>query len=59
MNKFNNINILIGDIGNTETKICLVDVNTFKVKKVFHFKSKKILSEYFLKNFFKVILKKK
>ena len=58
MNKFNHINILIGDIGNTETKICLVDVNTFKVKKVFHFKSKKILSEYFLKNFFKVILKK-
>jgi len=53
------MNILIGDIGNTETKICLIDKNTLKIKKIFYFKSKKILSKYFLKTELKRIIKKK
>jgi len=27
------MNVLIGDIGNTITKICVIDIKTFKIKK--------------------------
>ncbi len=32
---------LIGDIGNTTTKICLVDVKSFKINKIIYFNIKK------------------
>ena len=37
------MNILIGDIGNTVTKICLVETKNFKIKKIIYFKSKDML----------------
>ena len=53
------MNVLIGDIGNTNTKICLVDVNNFKVKKIFFFRSEKITSKKFLKKIINKIIKNK
>tara|TARA_B100000686_G_scaffold141867_1_gene149328 strand:- start:237 stop:1013 length:777 start_codon:yes stop_codon:yes gene_type:complete len=53
------MNIIFGDIGNTLTKICLADNKKLKVKKVFYFKSKDILSEKILNKNFKKILKNK
>ena len=41
------MHVLIGDIGNTTTKICLIEINTFKIKKVIYF------AQYFFKKFFK------
>ncbi len=41
--------VLIGDIGNTFTKICLIDINTFKLTKIIYFESNKILFKNFLK----------
>ena len=49
--------ILIGDIGNTHTKLCLVDKKNFKVKKTTHFNSSYILSPFKLKKIFKNFLK--
>jgi len=49
--------ILIGDIGNTNTKICLVELNSFKIKKLIYFNSKKIRSKNFLKKTLKKIIK--
>ena len=47
------MNALIGDIGNTITKICLIEIKTFKVKKIICFNSSKISSTNFLrKNLF-------
>ena len=43
------MNILIGDIGNTNIKICLIEFKTFKIKKLIHFKSNNIYSQSFLK----------
>jgi len=51
------MNILIGDIGNTTTKICLAKTRNFKVTKTFFFPSKNILSNKFLSKTFKKILK--
>jgi len=54
------MNILIGDIGNTNTKICLIDTNTFEFKRNSNFSSKNILSKVFLKKTFnKIITNKK
>ena len=53
------MNIIFGDIGNTLTKICLADNKKLKVKKVFYFKSKEILSKKILNKNFKKILKNK
>ena len=39
------MNILIGDIGNTTTKICLVGINDLKLKKIIHFSSLDIFSK--------------
>ena len=49
--------ILIGDIGNTNTKICLVEFNSLKIKKLIYFNSKKINSKIFLKKTLKQIIK--
>ena len=53
------MHILIGDIGNTITKICLVDTKKFNIKKIFYFNSKQIKSKNFLANKLKKIIKKK
>jgi len=53
------MNALIGDIGNTTTKICLIEIKTFKVKKIIYFNSNNISSKNFLKKNFSKILKKK
>ena len=50
---------LIGDIGNTTTKICLVDVKSFKINKTIYFNSKKISFIFFLKKELKKITKNK
>jgi type III pantothenate kinase len=52
------MNILIGDIGNTVTKICLVERKTYKIKKIIYFNSGNISSEVFLKKKFNSELKK-
>ena len=53
------MNALIGDIGNTITKICLIDTRTFKIKKITYFNSNKIFSENYLKKKLKIIIKSK
>ena len=50
---------LIGDIGNTITKVCLIETKTFKIKKMGYFKSNNISSKNFLYNSLKKIIKKK
>ena len=50
---------LIGDIGNTITKICLLEINTFKVKKIIYFNSNNISSKFYLNNRLEKIIKKK
>ena len=52
------MNILIGDIGNTNTKICLVEYKNFKIKKLTYFNSRKIYSKNFLKKTLKKIINK-
>ena len=44
--------ILIGDIGNTSIKICLVDIDSFLIKKTISFNSNSIRSPNFLKKTF-------
>ena len=51
------MNTIIGDIGNTVTKICLVDVKSFKVQKIIYFDSKNIYSKNFLKKKINKIIK--
>ena len=51
------MHVLIGDIGNTTTKICLIEKNTLKVKKIVYFNSNNISSKKFLYNSFKKIIK--
>ena len=51
--------VLIGDIGNTVTKICLIENRSFKVKKIVYFSSRKILLKNFLYRNLKKIIKKK
>ena len=48
---------LIGDIGNTNTKICLIEFNTYKIKKIIYFNSINISSQNFLKKTIKKIIK--
>jgi len=49
--------VIIGDIGNTVTKICLIDTSNFKVKKIIYFNSDKILSHNYLNKNLKKIAK--
>ena len=51
------MNVLIGDIGNTITKICLVESKDLKIKKIIYFNSSKILSKNLLKKNLKKLLK--
>ena len=53
------MNFIIGDIGNTNTKICLIELKTFKIKKTIYFNSDNITSQNFLKKNLKKIIKKK
>ena len=53
------MNALIGDIGNTTTKICLIEIKTFKIKKIIYFNSNNISSKNFLKKKRKKIIKSK
>ncbi len=53
------MNVLIGDIGNTTTKICLTENSKFKLTKTIFFSSKKIVSHNFLLKLFKKLLKNK
>ena len=53
------MNVLIGDIGNTNTKICIIEFRTLKIEKLIYFNSKNICSKNFLKNTLKKIIKKK
>jgi len=53
------MDILIGDIGNTVTKICLINSQTSKLKKIIYLTSVKIDSEKYLENKFKKIIKNK
>ena len=50
---------LVGDIGNTITKICLIETENLKVKKIIYFNSKDITSLNSLKKNLKKIIKKK
>ena len=51
--------VLIGDIGNTITKICLVGIKSFNVKKIIYFNSSNITSKNSLKKNIKRIVKNK
>ena len=53
------MNVLIGDIGNTITKICLVAIKNFKVKKIIYLNIDDIKSENLLKKKLKKIIKNK
>ena len=50
---------LVGDIGNTVTKICLFEVKTLKIKKIIYFNSNNITSIHLLKKNLKKIIKHK
>ena len=45
--------LIVGDIGNTVSKLCIVDKKNYKILKTFNLKTKKITSKRYLKNFFK------
>ena len=49
------MNLIVGDIGNTSTKICLVKINNLKIKKIIYLDSKKIFSNKELIKIFKNI----
>ena len=53
------MNALVGDIGNTITKICLIETNTFSIKKIIYFNSNKIVLKDYLKKNLKKIVKNK
>jgi len=53
------MHVLIGDIGNTTTKICLIEKNTLKIKKIIYFNSNNISSNNFLRKELKKIIKNK
>ena len=53
------MNILIGDIGNTTSKICLIEIKTLKVKKINYFNSNRILSKNFINKMMNKVMKKK
>ena len=52
------MNALIGDIGNTVTKICVIEINTFKIRKTIYFNTTKIFLKTFLKKKLKNFLNK-
>ena len=52
------MNVIIGDIGNTTSKICLLESKNYKIKKIIYFNSNKIYSIKYLEKIFKKIIKK-
>ena len=52
------MNALIADIGNTTTKICLIGIKNFKVKKIIYFNSNNITSKKIFKKRIKKNYKK-
>ena len=52
------MNYLVGDIGNTSTKICLVNEN-IKIVKEFSIETKELQSRINIQKFFSPVLKKK
>ena len=52
------MNALIGDIGNTTTKICLIETKTFCIKNIIYFNSSNIYSNNVLNKKFRKIIKK-
>jgi type III pantothenate kinase len=53
------MNILIGDIGNTVTKICLAEIRSLSIKKIIYFNSDNIKSKKALKKSLKKIVRNK
>ena len=53
------MNLLIGDIGNTNTKICVVEEKEFKIKKIVYIDSKNINSSKYLISIIQKIIQKK
>jgi len=53
------MNTLIGDIGNTITKVSLIETKTLKLKKIIYLQSNKVDSYKYLNTNFKEILSKK
>ena len=53
------MNILIGDIANTTSKICLIEIKTLKVKKINYFNSNRFLSKNFINKMINKVTKKK
>ena len=53
------MNALVGDIGNTITKVCLIEIKTFKIKKIIYLDSSKIFSSNYLKKELKKVIKSK
>ena len=53
------MNALIGDIGNTVTKFCLIETNIFKIKKIIYLDSHKVFSSSHLKKNLNRLIKKK
>ena len=53
------MNVLIGDIGNTITKICLVEIKNLKLKKIIYLNSNNITSTNSLRKNLKRIIKNK
>ena len=51
--------ILIGDIGNTITKFCLVRIKNYKIRRMIYFNSREIFSKKLLNRNLKKILKNK
>ena len=53
------MNALVGDIGNTITKVCLIETKTFKIRKIIYLDSSKIFLSNYLKNGLRKIIKRK
>jgi len=53
------MHVLIGDIGNTVTKICLIEAKNFKIIKIIYFNSFEIKSKNLLKKNFRKVIKNK
>ena len=53
------MNALIGDIGNTLTKFCIIDIENFSLKKIIYINSGDIFSDRYLKKKLDKLIKKK
>jgi len=53
------MNVLVGDIGNTVTKICIFETKNSKTRKIIHFNSSEIQSRFLLRKNIKKVVKNK